>query len=37
MDSPALFPYKPPQMRRVFDAFCAMLLRRGARLNHRAA
>ena len=28
MDSPAIFPYKPPQMRKVFDAFCAMLRRR---------
>jgi glutathione synthase/RimK-type ligase-like ATP-grasp enzyme len=25
MDSPALFPYKVPQMRKVFAAFCAML------------
>jgi glutathione synthase/RimK-type ligase-like ATP-grasp enzyme len=30
MDSPAIFPYKPPQMRKVFDAFCAMLRRRAA-------
>lgn len=28
MDSPELFPYKPPQMRAIFDAFAAMLLRR---------
>ncbi len=28
MDSPELFPYKPPQMRKVFDAFTAMLYRR---------
>jgi hypothetical protein len=28
MDPPDLFPYKPPQMRRVFDAFGAMLHRR---------
>jgi hypothetical protein len=28
MDSPAIFPYKPPQMRKVFDAFCALLHRR---------
>ena len=28
MDSPAVFPYKPPQMRNVFDAFAAMLYRR---------
>jgi len=28
MDSPELFPYKPPQMQKVFDAFTAMLYRR---------
>jgi hypothetical protein len=28
MDSPDIFPYKRPQMRKVFDAFCAMLRRR---------
>jgi hypothetical protein len=28
MDSPELFPYKAPQMRRVFEAFAAMLFRR---------
>jgi hypothetical protein len=27
MDSPEVFPYKPPQMRRIFDAFAAMLYR----------
>lgn len=27
MDSPKRFPYKPPQMRKVFDAFYRMLLR----------
>jgi glutathione synthase/RimK-type ligase-like ATP-grasp enzyme len=27
MDSPELFPYQPPQMRAIFDAFAAMLLR----------
>ncbi|MGA2056130.1 MAG: hypothetical protein ABSG88_12535 [Bradyrhizobium sp.] len=27
MDSPEVFPYKPPQMRKIFDAFAAMLLR----------
>jgi len=27
MDSPDVFPYKPPQMRKIFDAFAAMLLR----------
>jgi hypothetical protein len=37
MDSPDLFPYKPPQMRKVFDAFAAMLERRAARLAERAA
>jgi glutathione synthase/RimK-type ligase-like ATP-grasp enzyme len=33
MDSPALFPYKPPQMRKVFDAFRAMLCRRSGRMS----
>jgi hypothetical protein len=28
MDSAELFPYKPPQMRAIFEAFAAMLLRR---------
>ncbi|WP_424631651.1 hypothetical protein [Bradyrhizobium sp. SYSU BS000235] len=28
MDSPELFPYKPPQMRLIFEAFAAMLVRR---------
>ena len=28
MDSPAVFPYKAPQMRKIFDAFAAMLDRR---------
>jgi hypothetical protein len=28
MDSPELFPYKQPQMRKIFDAFAAMLHRR---------
>jgi hypothetical protein len=37
MDSPLLFPYKPPQMRKVFEAFAAMLERRAARLAERAA
>jgi len=27
MDSPEVFPYKPPQMRKIFDAFIAMLYR----------
>jgi hypothetical protein len=30
MDSPDVFPYKPPQMRKIFDAFAAMLVRAGA-------
>jgi hypothetical protein len=29
MDSPEVFPYKPPQMRKIFDAFAAMLSRAG--------
>lgn len=33
MDSPQLYPYKPPQMRRIFDAFVAML---GARATAAA-
>jgi glutathione synthase/RimK-type ligase-like ATP-grasp enzyme len=37
MDSPELFPYKPPQMRKIFDAFAAMLGRHAARLAERAA
>jgi glutathione synthase/RimK-type ligase-like ATP-grasp enzyme len=37
MDQPELFPYKPPQMRRIFDAFVAMLERRVARARERAA
>jgi hypothetical protein len=28
MDPPQIFPYKPPQMRKIFDAFAAMLVRR---------
>jgi len=31
MDDPAIFPYKPPQMRKLFDAFRAMLHRRAGR------
>ncbi|MBI5129933.1 MAG: hypothetical protein HZA66_10865 [Rhodopseudomonas palustris] len=30
MDSPELYPYKPPQMVKIFDAFAAMLERRAA-------
>ena len=37
MDMPHIFPYKPPQMRRVFDAFLAMLERRAAQAKERAA
>jgi hypothetical protein len=29
MDPPDIFPYKPPQMRKIFDAFAAMLVGRG--------
>ena len=36
MDSPEVFPYKPPQMRKVFEAFAAMLHRR-ARLGQEHA
>jgi glutathione synthase/RimK-type ligase-like ATP-grasp enzyme len=37
MDSPAIFPYKPPQMQKVFDAFRAMLRRKGGREPARTA
>jgi hypothetical protein len=37
MDSPDLFPYKPPQMRKIFDAFVAMLERHVEQLAERAA
>jgi hypothetical protein len=37
MDSPAVFPYKPPQMHKVFDAFAAMLERRASQLREHAA
>ena len=37
MDSPELFPYKPPQMRAIFEAFAAMLYRRAHRDRERAA
>jgi hypothetical protein len=37
MDPAAVFPYKAPQMRKVFDAFAAMLERRVGRANERAA
>ena len=37
MDSPDIFPYKVPQMRKVFDAFAAMLHRRAGRRDEVAA
>jgi hypothetical protein len=37
MDSPALYPYKPPQMRKIFDAFAAMLYRRARHRREQAA
>jgi hypothetical protein len=37
MDPPEVFPYKPPQMRRIFDAFADMLDRRVRRERERAA
>ena len=37
MDSPELFPYKPPQMRAIFEAFAAMLHRRARQGRERAA
>jgi len=37
MDPPDIFPYKVPQMRKVFDAFAAMLCRRSGRPNEAAA
>jgi hypothetical protein len=37
MDSPDLFPYKPPQMRAIFEAFAAMLVRRARGGRERAA
>ena len=37
MDRPDIFPYKAPQMRKVFDAFAAMLSRRAGRANEAAA
>jgi len=36
MDSPELYPYKPPQMRAIFEAFAGMLLRRAAAWPRRA-
>ncbi len=37
MDPPEIFPYKAPQMRKVFEAFAAMLCRRAARTGEKAA
>jgi hypothetical protein len=37
MDSPGVFPYKPPQMRKIFDAFAAMLCRRARHRREQAA
>ena len=37
MDSPELFPYKPPQMRKIFEAFAAMLTDRVRQERERAA
>jgi hypothetical protein len=37
MDSPQVFPYKPPQMRLIFEAFAAMLFRRARHRRERAA
>jgi hypothetical protein len=37
MDSPELFPYKPPQMRAIFEAFATMLSRRARAGRERAA
>ena len=37
MDPPDIFPYKVPQMRKVFDAFAAMLCRRAGRATEAAA
>jgi hypothetical protein len=37
MDSPQLFPYKPPQMLEIFNAFAAMLVDRAGSTAERAA
>ena len=37
MDSPDIFPYKPAQMQKIFDAFAAMLERRAQCSRERAA
>ena len=37
MDPPGIFPYKAPQMHKVFDAFAAMLYKRAGNLRACAA
>ena len=37
MDSPEMFPYKPPQMRAIFEPFAAMLYRRARQDREHAA
>jgi hypothetical protein len=37
MDPAAIFPYKGPQMRKIFDAFATMLERRARHASERAA
>ena len=37
MDSPELYPYKPPQMRKIFEAFAAMLVARARVRREQAA
>jgi hypothetical protein len=37
MDPPEIFPYKAPQMRKLFDAFAAMLQRRAGHTREKAA
>jgi hypothetical protein len=37
MDPVDLFPYKQPQMRKIFEAFTAMLDRRATQQQERAA
>ncbi len=37
MDLPDIFPYKPPQMRKIFEAFVAMLERRVGQAREQAA
>jgi hypothetical protein len=37
MDHAHVFPYKPPQMRKIFDAFAAMLVRYAGQRREQAA